>query len=100
MKALHAARMHRYLTSVDEAFTNMTSRAFVFSYFDLAPGHRRANSNLQESKGKRSRRKKSPMKQIFGKVKMDDYFPGGLKNLKLPQRKTEQQNDKKVTLDV
>ena len=84
MKALHAARMQRYLRSIDEAFGNMTSRSFVFSYFDFLP----ENRSKTDTALFRSSKRRSPMKQIFGKVKMDDYYPGGPKNqFSIPQER-------------
>ena len=83
LMALNAARMRRYQYDMQAAFANYTSRAFTFSYFEHLPDNRTCTDcgeKHRTSKPRSKAKRMSPMKQVFGNVKKDQYFPGQIRN--------------------
>ncbi|XP_021356226.1 uncharacterized protein LOC110452181 isoform X2 [Mizuhopecten yessoensis] len=74
------------MNEVDEKFAaDRISKPHVFSYFKLRPHQKNAlpggpdNIGIMPSESANVRPRKA-MKHIFGKIKVDDFYPGGKRN--------------------
>lgn len=87
-KAIAARSLEKMkkLDEVDESFASeRISKPHVFSYFKLRPHQKNAlpggpdNIGIMPSESVNVRPRKA-MQHIFGKIKVDDFYPGGKKN--------------------